>query len=117
MKQGHAADLIAIMQTLVQQSSGERQKTLAREYKYFTTGQQQGRLNYSQVAAIKLPIGTGAIESLIRQVVNLRLKGTGKFWLLEHAEVMLHARCQWAAGVWAWTNFCDSIVTACLYPA
>ncbi len=58
---------------------------------------------------MKLPIGSGAVESLIRQVVNLRLKGTGKFWLLCHAEIMLHARCQWAAGTWAWANFCDSI--------
>lgn len=126
MKRGHVADLIARMQTLVQHSNGEpfgqaplghRQKTLAAELAYFTTGQQQQRLNYSQVAAMKLPIGSGAVESLIRQVVNCRLKGTGKFWLLQHAELMLHARCQWAAGAWAWTNFCNSILTAYLYPA
>ncbi len=84
---------------------------------YFIKGHQQQRLNYAQVAGMKLPIGSGAIESLIRQVVNLRLKGTGKFWLLVHAEIMLHARCQWAAGASTWTNFCDSILTACLYPA
>ncbi len=65
---------------------------------------------------MKLPIGSGAVESLIRQVVNLRLKGTGKFWLLNHAFIMLHARCQWAAGTWAWANFCDSILTAMLIP-
>lgn len=29
---------------------------------------------------MKLPLGSGAIESLMRQVVNCRLKGTGKFW-------------------------------------
>lgn len=117
LKRGRVADLIVCMQTLVQHSSGECQKTLSGQLAYFTTGQQHQRLNYEKVAAIKLPIGSGAIESLIRQVVNLRLKGTGKFWMLEHAEIMLHARCQWAAGTWAWTNFCDSILTACLYPA
>jgi len=99
----------------VQQSSGERQKTSAGKIAYFTTGYQQQRLNYQKVAAMKLPIGSGAIESLIRQVVNLRLKGTGRFWLLNHAEIMLHARCQWAAG--NWSTFCDSILTATLYPA
>ncbi len=117
MKRGRIGDLIDRMQALVQQSSGDNKKTLAGQLAYFTTGQLKGRLNYSQVAAVKLPLGSGAIESLIRQVVNLRLKGTGKFWLFNHAEIMLHARCQWAAGTWAWTNFCDSILTAMLYPA
>ncbi|MBW4641085.1 MAG: hypothetical protein KME05_23285 [Gloeocapsa sp. UFS-A4-WI-NPMV-4B04] len=62
-----------------------------------------------------MPIGSGAIESLMRQVVNLRLKGNGKFWLLHNAEAILYARCQWAAG--CWSTFCDSILTARLYPA
>lgn len=100
---------------MVQKASGERKKSMARELAYFTKGQQQHRLNYSKVAAMKLPIGSGAIESLIRQVVNQRLKGTGKFWLLESAEILLHARCQWAAGTWG--IFCDSILTAMLIPA
>lgn len=115
LKQGRVADLINRMQAIVEKASGERQKTLAGEVAYFTTGYQQQRLNYERVAAMKLPIGSGAIESLIRQVVNQRLKGTGKFWLLESAEIMLHARCQWAAATWS--NFCDSILTAMLYPA
>lgn len=100
---------------MVETASGERQKIMAGQLAYFTKGSQQERLNYSQVAAMKLPIGSGAIESLIRQVVNLRLKGIGKFWLLNHAEMMLHARCQWAAG--AWSTFCDTILTTMLYPA
>jgi hypothetical protein len=115
LKGGRVADLIAQMQTLVEKGSGDRHKSMAGQLAYFATGQQQQRLNYEKVAAMKLPIGSGAIESLIRQVVNCRLKGTGKFWLLEHAEIMLHARCQWAAGTWG--NFCDSILTAMLYPA
>lgn len=115
MKQGLVSDLIQRMKALVSTSSGEHQKTLAGKLVYFTKGQQQQRLNYSKIAAMNLPIGSGAIESLIRQVVNLRLKGTGRFWLLNHAEIMLHARCQWAAG--AWSTFCDSILTAMLIPA
>ncbi len=58
--------------------------------------------------------GSGAIESLIRQVVNLRMKGNRKFWLKENAEIMLHLRCQWMAG--NWNNFCDSILTSFLQP-
>jgi hypothetical protein len=103
------------MQALRKDSRGERRSIMTSQIGYFTKGQQSGRLNYSKVSAMKLPIGSGAVESLIRQVVNLRLKGNGKFWLLENAEAMLHARCQWIAGTWG--NFCDSILTATLYPA
>jgi hypothetical protein len=42
-------------------------------------------LNYSKVLARKLPIGSGAIENLIRQVVNFRMKGNSKLWLKENA--------------------------------
>jgi hypothetical protein len=65
---------------------------------------------YRQVKAKNLPIGSGAIESLIRQVVNLRLQGTGKFWLHKNAEIILHGRCQWAAG--QWNRFSHSVLTA-----
>lgn len=114
LKQGRTAQLIHQMQEMVEKAS-ERKQLMAEQLAYFTKGQQQGRLNYAQAKVMKLPISSGAIESLIRQVVNLRLKGTGKFWLLHHAECVLHARCQWAA--LRWTVFCDSILTAMLYPA
>jgi hypothetical protein len=67
-----------------------------------------------QIQAMKLPIGSGAIESLIRQVVNLRLKGNGKFWLPENAEIILHGRCQWAAG--QWQQFSQRILTSGIIP-
>ena len=54
-------------------------------------------MNYAEVLARKLPIGSRAIESLIRQVVNLRMKGNSKFWLKENAEIILHLRSQWIA--------------------
>jgi hypothetical protein len=82
---------------------------------YLSLGFEKGRLNYDQISSINLPIGSGAVESLIRQVVNLRLKGNGKFWLPRNAEIILHARCQWVAG--NWHNFCDSILTALIAPA
>lgn len=39
-----------------------------------------------------LPVGSGAIESSIRRVINLRLKGNGIFWKEENAESMLQLR-------------------------
>ncbi|MBG1265975.1 ISLre2 family transposase, partial [Nostoc sp. WHI] len=55
-----------------------------------------------------------AIESLIRQVVNLRIKGNSKFWLKDNAEIILHLRCQWIAG--SWDNFCISIFNSFIKP-
>ncbi len=34
----------------------------------------------------KLPIGSGPMESGIRQVVNMRLKSAGMFWKKENSE-------------------------------
>ena len=115
LKRGESANLLDQMQTLSQKMRGSRRSTMTKEIQYFSKFHQQGRLGYSQVAAMKMPIGSGAIESLIRQVVNLRLKGNGKFWLQGNAEAILHARCQWAARTWS--TFCDDILTARLYPA
>jgi hypothetical protein len=39
-----------------------------------------------------VPLGSGAIESSIRRVINLRLKGTGIFWREANAQSMLQLR-------------------------
>ena len=70
-------------------------------------------MNYAQVSARKLPIGSGAMESLIRQVVNLRMKENSEFRLKENADIMLHLPCQWIAG--SWHNFCNSIFTSFIH--
>jgi hypothetical protein len=112
LKRGPATTLLQQMQTLCAQAKSKHRASLTKELEYFQT--RLSRLQYAQVATLKLPIGSGAVESLLRQVVNLRIKGAGKFWLVEHAEIMLYARCQWAAGVWE--HFCASILTANLCP-
>lgn len=101
------------MTTLNNNASGERSKIMTSQINYITKGQLESRLNYEKIAKLNLPIGSGAVESLIRQAVNLRLKGNGKFWLRENAETLLHARCQWLAG--SVNNFCS--VTARINPA
>jgi hypothetical protein len=95
-------------------ASGERSKTMVTQRDYLLRAYREGRLNYAFIFEKKLPIGSGAIESLIRQVVNLRMKGNSKFWLKDNAEIMLHLRCQWIAG--SWDNFCNSILTSFINP-
>lgn len=51
-----------------------------------------GRLDYAKFRRRKLPVGSGAIESAIRRVINLRIKGNSIFWKEENAEGMLLLR-------------------------
>lgn len=48
-----------------------------------------------------IPRGSGATESAIRRVVNLRFKGPGVFWKIENAESLLHLRAYLKAGRWS----------------
>jgi hypothetical protein len=105
--------LLEQMVKIVQGISGKAKRIkLIKKLTYFS--EQPERFDYPRVLALKLPIGSGAIESLIRQVVNLRLKGAGKFWLPENAEIILHGRCQWAAG--QWDAFSRRVLTAGIDP-
>ena len=113
MKHQPFMQLLAQMERIVQGISGKAKRAeLNKKMTYFS--EQPERFDYPQVLALNLPIGSGAIESLIRQVVNLRLKGAGKFWLPEHAEIILHGRCQWAAG--QWDAFSNRVLTAGIDP-
>ena len=46
------------------------------------------------------PLGSGAVESAIRRVINLRLKGNGIYWREENAEGMLVMRAAALTGRW-----------------
>ena len=109
LKKGHVTALLNKISQYLANKVGRDLKIVRREYNYFYNHQTHGRLNYAYFSAQGLPIGSGVVESLIRQVVNLRLKGCSKSWLEENAEAFLHARCQWAVG--QWQNFCQAVLT------
>jgi hypothetical protein len=71
---------------------------IRREYQYFAKN--QAAIDYRKAVKLHIPIGSGAVESAIRRVVNLRLKGAGMFWLKENAEGFLHLRCQLKSNNW-----------------
>ena len=50
--------------------------------------------------AMQMPIGSGAIESTVRRVVNLPLKGASIFWCRASAEAILLLRSYYKAGRW-----------------
>jgi len=92
---------------------GRVSKKLATERDYFVRNCH--RMSYQFVAARGLPKGSGAVESTIRRVVNLRLKGASIYWLEQTAEAMLMLRCYYKAGRWdLLKNLCyaNRLVTA-----
>jgi hypothetical protein len=60
----------------------------------------QSRMVYAKLMAMTLPIGSGAIESTVRRVVNLRLKGPSIFWCRASAEALWLLRSYDKAGRW-----------------
>jgi hypothetical protein len=90
---GQTDKVIAAIKTLCR---GRNSRDIAVERNYFIRNQH--RMNYKMIADLKLPIGSGAMESAIRRVVNLRLKGASIYWLAETAEAMLMLRSYYKAG-------------------
>ena len=77
---------------------GRHSKALCTQLDYFI--KHQRRMAYATLMAMQLPIGSGAIESAVRRVINLRLKGAGLFWCRTSAEAILLLRSYYKAGRW-----------------
>jgi hypothetical protein len=71
---------------------------LLREREYFKN--HLPHMQYKEIKDKKLPIGSGAVESGIRRVINLRLKGPGIFWHEDMVDAMLLLRSYYKAGRW-----------------
>ena len=59
-----------------------------------------GHMDYARFRRRGVPLGSGAIESAIRRVINLRLKGNSISWYEENAEGMLFLRCLVLSNRW-----------------
>src|SRR6266436_4783253 len=92
---GEVEQVIAAVRTLCR---GRHSKAIRTQHKYFIKN--QSRMAYAKLMALKLPIGSGAIESTVRRVVNLRLKGPSIFWCRASAEAILLLRSYDKAGRW-----------------
>ena len=92
---GHTDQVVAAIKVLCR---GRNSKGILRERNYFIRNQH--RMRYKEISDQKLPIGSGAMESAIRRVVNLRMKGASIYWLEKTAEAMLMLRSYYKAGRW-----------------
>jgi hypothetical protein len=87
---------------------GRRSKGIRAQLNYLRT--HKNRLDYKACKEHRRPMGSGAVESGVRRVVNLRMKGNSIFWLEEHAEGLLHLRSILKSGRWT-TAMHDAIST------
>src|SRR2546423_14700194 len=93
--QGQVAEVIRAVRDLCR---GRNSKAIRTHRQYFIKN--QSRMAYAQLMALKLPIGSGVIESPVRRVVNLRLKGPSLFWCRASAEAILLLRSYYKPGRW-----------------
>ena len=73
---------------------------LETEIGYLVRHGEAGRMSYRHFRQLGIPLGSGAIESGIRQVINRRLKSNSLFWRESNAESMLQVRCQLISDRW-----------------
>src|SRR5262245_29086916 len=93
--QGEVEQVIAAVRGICR---GRNSRAIRTHHDYFV--KHQSRMTYAKLMAMKLPIGSGAIESTVRRVVNLRLKGPSICWCRASAEAILLLRSYYKAGRW-----------------
>ena len=96
LRAGKIEDVMEEMQGLMVRRP--RSKALKRDFHYFQRNRR--RFAYAWARRLRLPIGSGPMESAIRRVINLRLKGPGIFWHEDSAEAMIMIRTFYKAQRW-----------------
>ena len=98
LKKGEAAAVLNELERL-----GEKHgmlEAMGTPVAYLDKHLEAGHLDFDEMRRRGLPIGSGAIESAIRRVVNQRLKGNGLMWCEGNAEGMLLLRAAALTGRW-----------------
>jgi hypothetical protein len=98
LKEGKSEDVIAELKVLAVNEPDD--SAMWREIRYLTKHSDAGRLWYSRFRRRGVPMGSGAIESTIRRVINLRLKGNSIYWTEDYAEAVFQLRAAVVSGRW-----------------
>lgn len=85
-------DIDGIVDLVLEKLPGKRTASKAALKKLNEYFGDHSRFQYKTFRDNALPTGSGTVESAIRRVINLRIKGTGLFWNREHAENILFLR-------------------------
>jgi hypothetical protein len=98
LKEGKSRDVIAELEMLA--VGQDKDSSVWREIRYLTKHSDAGRLRYNCFRCRGVPMGSGAIESTIRRVLNLRLKGSGIYWTEDNAEAVFQLRAAVVSSRW-----------------
>jgi hypothetical protein len=98
LKQGDWLEVVAELAKLAQDLPKDHE--VWTELSYLDRHGEAGHMDYARFRRRGVPLGSGAIESAIRRVVNLRLKGNSLAWYQENAEGMLMLRCLVLSNRW-----------------
>lgn len=85
-----AGDVVAVQQALADLHTGEPQTEVDGAVTYLKN--HQHRMAYARYRDRGLPCGSGRIESSVKQVVTMRLKGPGMRWSAHGVARMAHLR-------------------------
>ena len=77
---------------------GRKQEKMDKALAYFK--KHTDRMRYRVFERLKLPIGSGQVESAVRRVINLRFKAPGSFWKEDTVNGLMHLRAYFKAGRW-----------------
>ena len=98
LKKGRSREVIEELEGL---AAGQPEGAAVwREIGYLIRHSEAGRLRYDCFRCRGVPQGSGAIESTVRRVLNLRLKGTSLFWEESNAEAVIQLRAAVLSGRW-----------------
>jgi hypothetical protein len=100
LKAGRWQKVVAELMDLATAAKLGEKSAVWTEIAYVDRHGEDGHLDYATYRRRGLPMGSGAIESAIRRVINLRLKGNSVFWDEDNAEGMLQIRGLALSGRW-----------------
>ena len=95
LKEGKVQCVIEQIRSLCR---GRNKKKIQTELNYFIKHKEH--MAYDKLKMLGLPIGSGAIESAVRRVLNLRIKGAAIYWKEQSAEAIILLRSYFKAGRW-----------------
>ena len=98
LKKGESKAVLAELEEKAAHQPGD--SPVWREIRYLRKHSDAGRLRYNCFRFRGVPLGSGAIESTIRRVINLRLKGNSIYWTEDNAEAVFQLRAAVVSGRW-----------------
>lgn len=86
----HKGDIDNLLAAIDALAVGRGAKAVLEHRDYFDRN--RDRMQYAAFEKASIPTGSGAIESAVRRVINMRLKSNGMFWIETNVEGMLLLR-------------------------